>query len=43
VLAAVHLDDQFSARGAEIRDIGTDGMLPPKADAMQLVIAQARS
>jgi hypothetical protein len=40
VLAAVHLDDQFFARGAEIGDIGVDGMLPPKLSLTHQIAAQ---
>ena len=37
MLAAIHFDNEFLSRRAEINDEGTDGMLPAKTDPGKLV------
>jgi len=40
VLAAIHLNDDFQARGAEIHDVRADGMLATEMDTSEVVAAQ---
>jgi hypothetical protein len=39
---AIQLNDQFYFRAAKIDDVYTQGMLPAEAQAVELVVAQAR-